>query len=117
MGRLTLKAETLVQTMVASLIVLLVFTISLETLSRINTSRNNVELLLDVDYQLSHYVDRFVAGEYELDYYKFEKEWGEIEVRSNPYKGYNNLREVSFKVRVIPVNRVILRKMIVKDES
>ncbi|MCC8035828.1 MAG: hypothetical protein LIO77_07870 [Rikenellaceae bacterium] len=101
-----LKASTLIETLVASIIFLAVFTISLDTAVRI-TSVESIDahtyLLItqDLEKLRKYYTEEnFAIGEYSKDY-----QWGEAVIAIEGYRGYENLRILRIIATIVGSSR------------
>jgi hypothetical protein len=88
----TLKGSTLVETIIASVIFMCVFAISLETVSRLTVRQEGNLALVEAGRRMEECF-RDYAGR-DNGTYTREYEWGEVRVVLRPYRDYAQLREM-----------------------
>lgn len=86
------------EVVVASLLFMLVFCISMETLTRIYTLKHD-DSLLAVEMSLDAAVHEFSTGAFSDGEYTRSYPWGEITVCVEPYKESGRLRALTFTAR------------------
>lgn len=94
-GHRFLKASTIIEVVVASVIFMLIFCISLEMLTKINRDGRSTETL-QIIMDRNEYVQQIRTSEYGYGNYMKNFDWGEIHVKIQPYKEYQLLRELNF---------------------
>ncbi len=87
-----LRGSTLVEAVVASVIFMCVFAISLETVLRLTTKKEDNMVLIDVDHRIEECLRDY--SRHENGVYAREYDWGRIVVVVRQYKNYPRLREV-----------------------
>lgn len=102
-----LPGSTLLETIVASVIFLSVFAVSLETMSRMVASPRDTGIMVEVDHRLNECFRKYssplyTAGEYEQKY-----SWGTIYIALSRYKEYDRLRHISLRAVVVDSRRTI----------
>lgn len=90
-----IKASTVIEVVVASVIFMLIFCLSLEMLARMNQDDKSTELL-QISMDRNEYVVQIISGNYGYGDYRKSFNWGEISVRVQPYKDYKSLHELHF---------------------
>lgn len=90
-----LRGSTLIETLIASVIFLCVFVISLETLSRLTVRKNDSAILVEADYRAGQCRREFTSGGHEPGAYMREYPWGNITIILKPYRHYASLRELT----------------------
>ena len=100
MGRMmeknkSIKASTVIEVVVASVIFLLIFCLSLEMLTRMNQDDRSTELL-QINMDRNEYVVQITSGNYGYGGFRKSFNWGEISVKIQPYRDYKSLRELHF---------------------
>ncbi len=103
--RRPLKASTLVEVIVASVVFLTIFAISLHTLTRLSVNPREGEMFAEVDCLLRSTFREYADGRHDEGKYTREWERGEITVVVAPYRDYGNLQEIT-------VSTVVNRKRI-----
>lgn len=100
MGRIvlqgkTLRASTIIEVVVASVIFLLMFCLSLDMLTRLGSSHNSEELV-QIAIDRDEYVREIKTGEYGYGNYLKNFDWGEIAVRIQPYDDVPAVQDMHF---------------------
>lgn len=90
-----IRASTVIEVVVASVIFMLIFCLSLEMLTKINQG-NKSEELLRISIDRDEYVQQIKTGNYGYGGYMKNFDWGEIQVKIRPYRDYISLREMHF---------------------
>lgn len=94
---LVLKASTLLETIVASVIFLSVFTISLWTTTLLTSSTCGPGILIEVDYRLKECFRDYSSAYYTNGDYVRQFGWGNIYIDISSYKNYDELRHIQLK--------------------
>ena len=90
-----LTASTLIEAIVASTIFLIVFMLSLETVSRLTAGRGNDEwVLTEADHCADLCFAKYGDGKHPSGIYVEEFGWGKVEIVISRYIDYDDLREV-----------------------
>lgn len=92
--RRVVVASTLIETLIASVIFLCVFMISLDTLSRLTLNKTDTRLLTEADYRIKDCFREYATGKYDCGYYQHTFDWGSIGITVKPYRDYPALREL-----------------------
>ena len=100
MGRIVgyskfLKASTVVEVVVASVIFMLMFCFSLEVLTKMNQNRKSTEML-QVIMDRNEFVQQVSAGNLGYGNYMKSFDWGEIHVKIQPHMKHKYLRDIHF---------------------
>ncbi|MCL2562127.1 MAG: hypothetical protein FWE10_07425 [Rikenellaceae bacterium] len=109
-----LRASTLVETLVASVIFMCVFAISLETLSRLTTRDDDNAVLVEADYRVKELFRLYGDGTHGAGEHKQEYDWGTITVRISPYGEYGRVQEVAITADVMRVSKLLEFRHIVE---
>lgn len=88
----TLKGSTLIEVIIASVIFMSVFAISLETVSRLTVRQDDNLALVEAGHRMEECF-RDYAGRDEGVYTR-EYEWGTVRVLLRPYREYERLHEM-----------------------
>lgn len=113
----TLRADTLIEAIVASVIFLLVFGISLETISRLSLYHNQDPLFVEVDYRLKSCFEEFSGGSYEYAVYHRKYTWGTITIDIKPYKEYSGIQEITLSAKIKHRLQSIEYRHLVKEKQ
>jgi len=95
--RQRVKADTLVEVVVASVIFLIVFMIGFETLTRLTIREDEGLVLVEADRCIGECFREFSNGRYPLGQYERKYEWGSIEAVIAPYRDYRSLQMLTLK--------------------
>lgn len=100
-----LPGSTMIEAIVASLILLAVFVISLSTVTDFTLREDEGYVLLEAERQLAVCLDSYETwpeGTYEETY-----EWGRITIRITPYEGFENIRAIALTARLAGSRKTI----------
>lgn len=111
-----LRASTLIETMIASVIFLCVFTISLDTVSRLTLKNNDQSILVEVDYRIKQCRQEFSAKTHRQGSYIREYSWGKIIVNLKPYRNYMDLTELTITADVKNNSKRFKYKYVIEPE-
>ncbi|MDR2293310.1 MAG: hypothetical protein LBE11_07545 [Prevotellaceae bacterium] len=117
MDKMTFRAETVIQTIIAALIFMLVFLISLDTVVRITTSENDAYLLVDANYQMSAFFAELSDGKHQNGNYTKYFEEGKLSAEISQYKNYPDLQIIVVNAEVSKIKKHIVLRHIVKIEN
>jgi hypothetical protein len=107
MRKIKFRAETLIQTIVAALIFMTVFLISLDTVVRITTSNADAYILVDVDYQISSFFVELADGKHPNgNYTKYFSE-GKLSAEISQYAHYANLQLIVINAEMNKIKKRI----------
>lgn len=100
MGRIVgyskfLKASTVVEVVVASVIFMLMFCLFLEVLTKMNQNGKSTEML-QVIMDRNEFVQQVSAGNLGYGNYMKSFDWGEIHVKIQPHMKHKYLRDIHF---------------------
>ena len=108
-----LRASTLIETIIASVIFLAVFMISLETVSRLTVRNNDNIILVEADYRVKECFREYGDGRHENGQYTCEYDWGGITILIHPYRNYAGLQEITITADIESIaKRLELRHII-----
>lgn len=91
MAKLTLKASSLIEVIVSSVILLIAFAISMDTLVRLSTTKNDVEDIVQMEMDVRACIKKEDPDEETLTY-----AWGEIEITKKEIG--NGLTHITYSV-------------------
>lgn len=89
------KASTIIEVVVASVIFMLIFCLSLEMLTKIHQDAKNTEAL-QIIMDRNDYVQMVKTGEFGYGNYLKNFDWGEISVKIQPYMKHKSLHDIHF---------------------
>lgn len=90
-----LKAVSLLEALVASVILLIVFTVSLATVARLTTTSANDMIYAEVHYRILSAVHDVQKGEWKNGGFEQTYDWGSIKVHIEPYLFCPLLRQLT----------------------
>lgn len=104
----TIAGSSMIEAIVASIIFLAVFLISLSTVTGFTLRPDEGYVLLEAGRQLNACVDRYGDGTWPEDTsYEEEYGWGSIEIRITPYRDFDDIRTVAITVHLNGSRKVI----------
>ncbi len=90
-----LPGSTIIEAIVASLIFMMVFAISLSTVTGFTLREHEGYALLEAERQLTACIDRYCGGIWPERTYGEEYEWGKITIKITPYESFENMQAVT----------------------
>jgi hypothetical protein len=117
MVKMRLKAETLIQAIVAALIFMVIFLISLETVVRITTSQDDAYTLVDADYQISLFFAELSDGKHTYGNYVKYFSGGKLTAEISQYQEYTNLQIVTVTAELNKIKKHITFRHIVESTN
>lgn len=109
-----LRAETLIQTIVAALIFMLAFLISLDTVVRITTSNHDAYMLVDANYQISSFFNELADGKHPNGKYTKEFTSGKLYAEISQFGSYNNIQLIVITAEMEKINKQIIFRHLVE---
>lgn len=120
MGRLkqTLGGSSMIETIVASMIFLLVFTISLSTVTGLTLREDEGYALIEAERRLADCSGRYCDGTWAQGEYTEEFDWGKITVTITDYGDYGQIRQVILRAALNNGRKKLeyRRLVLIKDE-
>lgn len=114
-GSRSLRASALIEAVVASTVFLIVFMLSLDTVSRITTGKGDDEyVLIDADHRAEMCFARYGDGSYPPGTYEEEFPWGKVVTEIVRYGEYGRLQEVTVRAVIDDSRRGFTYKYIVE---
>ncbi len=110
-----LKASTLVETIIASVIFMCVFVISLETVSRLTVREDDNTVLVEADYRIKECLREYGDGRHADGQYTREYGWGTIVVLIHPYRDYTDLQELTITAEIGSISKRLEFKYIIEE--
>ncbi len=106
----------MIEAIVASLIFLAVFAISLSTVTGFTLREDEGYVLLEAERRLEACIDRYGSGTWPEGAYEEEHAWGKITINITPYEGFENIQAVTLAARLTGSRKTIeYRSLIVKS--
>ena len=110
MAKLKLKASSLIEVIVSSLIMLIAFAISMDTLVRLSSTGSNDEDIVQMEMDIRECVKRNRVKEEAITY-----EWGEIVITKNDIG--NGLVHITYSVNAVKQRKKIDFEKIIIDKD
>ena len=106
----------MVEVMVASILFLIVFFLSVETVTRISAHPPD-DTLLAVEMDMNACVHEFSTGTWSIGEYKRIFTWGEIDVSIERYRALPDVLEMKMECKIDRRRSFVFRKLIPGDEA
>ncbi len=111
----TVAGTTIVETLVASSIFLLVFILSADTISRIQANDAiDPYVLCESDYHTDRLLEYYRNAPYIVGKYTHEYEWGNIVCEIRPYEEYDDLYVLKLTTEVKNIKRTTVYTHLIK---
>ncbi len=107
MVKLKLSGSSLLESVVASLIFLFVFVVSLSTLTGLTLRPDEGYVLLEAENALADCFRHYGNGNLNEGTYTDIFEWGEITTSITEYRNYGNIQQITMKARITGNRKVI----------
>jgi GTP-binding protein EngB required for normal cell division len=117
MDKMTFRAETVIQAIIAALIFMVVFLISLDTIVRITTSNDDAYLLVDANYQISSFFAELSDGKHQNGSYTKYFPEGKLSAEISQYKHYNDLQMIVIKAEIDKIKKHIIFRHIAEIKN
>lgn len=111
-----LKASSILETIVASIIFLVVFAMSIEILSRLTLTGVEPYTLVDINHNIEICLGRYSDGTYAQGVYRSQYNWGEINTTISAYDRFDKLQLISVVAVVAKNNKRIELQQIGKKK-
>lgn len=112
-----LKASTLIEAVVASTIFLIVFLLSLETVSRLFTGGRDDELvMIEADHRTDVCFAVYGTGEYPPGTYTDEFDWGTVSTEIEYYDKNTGLLQVTVSAAIKNSRRPLTYRYVIRNE-
>lgn len=111
--RTDINASSLIEAITASVVFMVVFIISLQTLGRVGTNKDISIDLIDADYRI---YATFLAVRKGATSDAYRYDWGQITVIRKKYRDFNDLTELRIEATLAGNKRKIIRYFIIRNE-
>ncbi|MDR2653238.1 MAG: hypothetical protein LBC68_13190 [Prevotellaceae bacterium] len=108
MDKMILRAETLIQAIIAALIFMVVFLISLDTVVRITISKSDAYLLVDANYQISSFFAELSDGKHQNGTYTKYFSGGKLSAEISQYKHYPDMQMIVINAEIDKIKKHII---------
>lgn len=109
-----LPALSLIEIIVASVIFLTVFMISLHTVVSLTIHQKDDTVYIVADMSVKDTLAEYIAGNIDTSLYEKEYSWGNITGRLDPYGDYHGIEELTLVARLSPDNREMIYKYLIE---
>lgn len=113
-GLKMLSGASLIEAIVASVVFLTVFAVSLETVSRLTAGPGDGYDCAEADCQAALLLRRYRDGGLDGEIVRREFRWGTVTLRSAPYRDCPSLNEVTVTIEIECIRRPIVCKHLVE---
>lgn len=113
-GSMRLPALSLIEVIVASLIFLTVFTISLQTVVGLTARQNDDAVYIVADMAIKTTYTEYYMGRIDMPEYKIEYSWGDITGQLIPYNDYDGIEELTLIARLSRGGREIIYRYLIE---
>lgn len=111
---ISVPALSLIEVIVASVIFLAVFMISLQMVVSLTGRQNNDAVYIVADMAIKKTYAEYVVGNINMPEYKKEYSWGNITGRLDLYGDYYGIEELTLIARLSPGSREIVYKYLIE---
>lgn len=108
------KASTLIETIVASIIMLVAFGAAMHTATQLTVSKDDCYTLIEADYRVKACLAEYADGEHHSGTYYKEYDWGKITIRVSQYRDYDYLQQIVVFAAISRSFKHIERRHIIK---
>ena len=112
----TVPGNSIIEAIVASIIFMVVFLISIDMLTRIATREADQQVLF-MESEMNAVINKYQSGNYSDDIYKESFEWGDIEIIIQPYKDYSDIKKMNCKAVISKNGKVVRHTSLVKSQK
>jgi hypothetical protein len=117
MDKMIFRAETIIQAIIAALIFMVVFLISLDTVVRITTSESDAYLLVDANYQISAFFAELSDGKHQNGSYTKYFSEGKLSAEISQYRHYPDLQMIVINAEINRMKKHIIFRHIVEIKN
>lgn len=110
----SLRAASLVEAIVAAVVLMIVFAATMELLPRLTLREENAPTVAEAEYRAAEAFDKYTSGLWPAGEYAERYDGGEITVRVEPYRHYGDLQLVTVAVRIDGSRKRIVHKQLVE---
>ena len=110
-----LKAETIVQTLVAMLVFMTALLLTFALFARMNVDDDDPFALAQAEEQVRNVISDFESGKRDAGF-SDEYDWGSVTVCSAPYRDYEDLVQINVIARIPSSRKEIRRTILIEAE-
>ncbi|MDR1199874.1 MAG: hypothetical protein LBK94_12845 [Prevotellaceae bacterium] len=116
MGKVIFRAETVIQAVIAALIFMVIFLVSLDTVTRITVSQDDAYTLVDADYQISAFFSELSDGKHRNGNYEKYFSGGKLSAEISQYKDYHDLQIIVINAEIYGMKKRIVFRHITETD-
>lgn len=109
-----LRGASLVEALVAAVVLLVVFAATLELLPRLSVRGDDALLTAEAEYRVGRAFDKYGSGLWPAATYAEHYDWGAVTICVEPYRGHGDLQLVTVTARIDGSGKRIVHKQIVE---
>lgn len=109
-----MRAASLVEAIVAAVVLLIVFTATMELLPRLTLREDDAQAVAEAEYRVANAFEKYASGLWPAGTYVERYDGGEVRVRVEPYRQYGNTQLVTVSVRIEGSRKHIVHKQVVE---
>lgn len=111
-----LRGSSLVEAVVAAIVLMIVFGTTLELLPRLAMRDDEALVTIEAEYRAGRAFDKYASGLWPEGEYAERYEWGEVAVRIGPYGEREEVQTIVVTARIDGSRkRIVLRQLIRKE--
>ncbi|MDR1347621.1 MAG: hypothetical protein LBJ63_04205 [Prevotellaceae bacterium] len=116
MDKLVFRAETVIQAVIAALIFMVIFIVSLDTVTKITVSHDDAYVLVDADYQISAFFAELADGRHQNGNYEKYFSGGKLSAEISQYKDYIDLQIIVINAEIYGMKKHIVFRHIIETD-
>jgi len=109
-----LRAASLVEAVVAAVVLLIAFTAAMELLPRLSVREDDALAGAEAEYRAARAFDKYASGLWPAGEYTERYDWGEVTVRVEPYRQYGDVQLLTVTARIDGGRKRILHRQVVE---
>lgn len=113
-GKGTVRGATLPEALVAAVIFLTLFTLTLGLLPRLAVRDDDGLLVAEAEYRTARAAERYGSGLWPDGEYAERYEWGEVTIRVEPHREYADVQCITLRARIDASRKRIARRILVE---
>lgn len=114
MRSIKLKGSTIVEVIVASVVFMVIFAISLETITRLTINRKDDTIYVIVQNEIDRCFMQYAGTERLPSTTVREYDWGRIEITCGGYKNYHNLQLLDVSAYITTERKKLTKRQIIE---
>lgn len=114
MKQRNLRAASLVEAIVAAVVLMTVFAAAMELLPRLTLRQDDAPATAEAEYRAARAFDKYASGLWPAGTYAERHDGGQTTVRVEPYPRYGRTQLITVEVRIAGSKRRIIHRQIVE---